>query len=417
MPSWSPDGREIAFLSDRDGVWGVYTMAAIGGIPRIVLSLPGIENLNWSAPQWSSDGTRMTRLRSSGRRERRDRPFSAIVGHDARGSARPRRKFLLGLEREPGWPSIRVCGRRGGKPGCDSTLDDSELGRGKRSAHRRAHRSSGARPGRRDGRKVFYVSNRGGSMDLWQQAVADDGTPIGEPLAVTQGLGIRSAAFSPDGARLAYARGGRVANVWRVPIPSDRPATWADATQVTSERRLHRVRRRVSRTARLLAVSSDRRGNQDLWLVARRGWRDHPAHDGPDARLEPALVAGRTRDCVLRVSQWQPGHLGHAFAGWSGATAHLTPGSGLVPGLVARWPRDRVPVTATSGHLDRCAQTEASRVRLRRGVGAHRRMVTRRTLASSLEGQNRLYRVAREGGEPSLLSSATQQAYGASLLS
>ena len=27
-----------------------------------------------------------------------------------------------------------------------------------------------------DGRTVFYVSNRGGSMDLWQQAVTEDGT-------------------------------------------------------------------------------------------------------------------------------------------------------------------------------------------------------------------------------------------------
>jgi hypothetical protein len=52
-PTWSPDGREIAFFSDRDGNWGLYTVAAIGGIPRNILSLPGIGNLvlNWSAPQ------------------------------------------------------------------------------------------------------------------------------------------------------------------------------------------------------------------------------------------------------------------------------------------------------------------------------------------------------------------------------
>ena len=57
---------------------------------------------------------------------------------------------------------------------------------------------------------MFYVSNRVGSMDLWQQTVTDDGRALGEPVALTSGLGIRTAAFSPDGRRLAYTRGGPV---------------------------------------------------------------------------------------------------------------------------------------------------------------------------------------------------------------
>jgi len=31
LPTWSPDGTHIAFVSDRDGTWGVYTMPAAGG--------------------------------------------------------------------------------------------------------------------------------------------------------------------------------------------------------------------------------------------------------------------------------------------------------------------------------------------------------------------------------------------------
>jgi TolB protein len=31
LPTWSPDGSHIAFVSDRDGSWGVYTMPATGG--------------------------------------------------------------------------------------------------------------------------------------------------------------------------------------------------------------------------------------------------------------------------------------------------------------------------------------------------------------------------------------------------
>ncbi len=113
----------------------------------------------------------------------------------------------------------------------------------------------------------MYVSNRGGIMDLWQQALAKDGTPIGEPPAVTQGLGIRSAVFSPDGRKLAYSKGQNVRNVFRAPILLDRPATWDDAEEVTSEQAFIEFVD-VSPDGGVLALSSDRTGNQDLWRLS-----------------------------------------------------------------------------------------------------------------------------------------------------
>ena len=84
---------------------------------------------------------------------------------------------------------------------------------------------------------IHYASNRGGGMDLWQQAVCQDGTPIGRSEGGDNpGVGIRSAAFSPDGSKLAYSLRGTVSTVWRLPILRDRPATWSDADRVTSER-------------------------------------------------------------------------------------------------------------------------------------------------------------------------------------
>jgi tetratricopeptide (TPR) repeat protein len=46
LPTWSPDGQHIAFVSDRDGVWALYLMNAQGGEQTKVLDL-GPELPDW----------------------------------------------------------------------------------------------------------------------------------------------------------------------------------------------------------------------------------------------------------------------------------------------------------------------------------------------------------------------------------
>jgi eukaryotic-like serine/threonine-protein kinase len=115
-----------------------------------------------------------------------------------------------------------------------------------------------------DGRAVYYVSNAGASMDLWRQPVSPDGSPSGPPESVSTGVGMRRAIVSPDGRKVAYSKGQRVANVWRVPIPTDRIASWADAEQLTFDQAFIEFVS-VTPDGRRIYVSSDRGGNQDLW--------------------------------------------------------------------------------------------------------------------------------------------------------
>lgn len=55
LPVWSPDGSKVAFVSDRDGNWEIYSMNADGTGVRRLTDSPGAD----SAPCWSPDGRKM----------------------------------------------------------------------------------------------------------------------------------------------------------------------------------------------------------------------------------------------------------------------------------------------------------------------------------------------------------------------
>jgi Tol biopolymer transport system component len=46
LPAWAPDGSAIAFISNRDGSWGLYLMAPDGSNARLALSI-GTQHPNW----------------------------------------------------------------------------------------------------------------------------------------------------------------------------------------------------------------------------------------------------------------------------------------------------------------------------------------------------------------------------------
>lgn len=55
MPSISPDGKQVAFASDRAGTWDIYLMDMAGG-PAIKLTEDGAQNIH---PSFSPDGTQL----------------------------------------------------------------------------------------------------------------------------------------------------------------------------------------------------------------------------------------------------------------------------------------------------------------------------------------------------------------------
>jgi Tol biopolymer transport system component/tRNA A-37 threonylcarbamoyl transferase component Bud32 len=268
-PSWSPDGRQIAFLSQRDETWGLYTMAAVGGMPRKVVSLAVDPVYYGGTPQWSADGAQIAVAVW-------DPPssYAEVVSWQTQETRR------IPFPQHEGNPCLDLSWSADGRlfAYVEADGDAAEVSRlwtmpvsGGQAIPVTDGRTNDRSPiWSADGRQLFFVSNRGGPMDLWRQRMSEDGRPEGEPKPVTTGLAIRSAVFSSDGAKVAYSQGRPVANLWRLPILADRPANWADAQQITFDNALVQFFD-LSPDGQRLALSSDRAGNQDLWILPSGG--------------------------------------------------------------------------------------------------------------------------------------------------
>ena len=114
-PSWSPSGREIAFFSDRDGEWGVYLVASIGGSPRKVLALPGVDEQQ----ECTAVGPgRIPSVRRGKRRqpEHHHRPCPRHAGGDPHCASRSPVAATLGHQHPSGWRSFCLSRSRRRRP-------------------------------------------------------------------------------------------------------------------------------------------------------------------------------------------------------------------------------------------------------------------------------------------------------------
>ena len=176
-PRYAPDGRKIAFTSDRSGANEVWICDANGSNP---LQLTSMNATMTSGARWSPDGQRLV--------------------------------FLSSLE---GQQEIYLIGVNGGKP--------------LRLTNNPAHDS--APSWSRDGKWIYFASNRSGRFEVWKMPP----DPNGAPVQVTHDGGF-SAIESVDGKVLYYgkARGGGIHAIMKMPLdgaPTDLGIlanTWGD---------------------------------------------------------------------------------------------------------------------------------------------------------------------------------------------
>ena len=164
-PSWSPDGRRIAFVSNRTGRFAVYVMRADGtGLRRVVPRRNGGGDAFW--PSWSPDGRLIAYSSSHATPEN---PEIYVARPDGSGVRRlTRTKGGVEVLGDDGWPRWSP-----------------------------------------DGKRIVFSSNRTGNGEIWIMSADGSGQ---RRIAGLAGRDEWAPAFSPDGTQIAFhslARGGK----------------------------------------------------------------------------------------------------------------------------------------------------------------------------------------------------------------
>ncbi|MCJ7564736.1 MAG: serine/threonine-protein kinase [Candidatus Aminicenantes bacterium] len=302
FPRWSPDGKWIVFFSDREG-GGYFIMPAVGGMARKIASCPKADLYNICPAEWSPDSTRVAYVLGQ-----RMKPWVEIltladrVPRKLSLPERPLSNVVVDMSWSPDGQWIAYVRSLSGIA-ATSELWVISVSNDESFALTDGSKGDWSPSWSADSRSLFFVSDRGGARDLWGYSIGKDGQPEGAPRQVTAGIEMLRAALGANGRTLAYSKGRTVQNVYRAPLFSGRPATWADVTQLTNDDAEYESVD-VSRDGWLL-VSSDRSGNWDIYVLSGSGG------DLRQLTTDPALDAG---------PRWSPD--GREVAFFSTRTGH-----------------------------------------------------------------------------------------------
>ena len=203
-PTGLPDGQEILFLSDREGVSQLWVMNPEGGALRRLSEQTILAHRNEGFPRWSPDGALIGYLAPTDRGQ-------ALWVMDRNGTnARPRLFDVIHFE----WylDSRRVVYSRRGENGRDLRARDLESGTETLllNVPHIEHRVSPLGDALTYGNGVIHIDQQLFLLRLAPAGSAEKlPLPLGEPVPLTDGRGLwhtHSGGWSPDGKAVVYTK-------------------------------------------------------------------------------------------------------------------------------------------------------------------------------------------------------------------
>ena len=282
-PRWKPDGTMLLFSTSLpDGVEIINVIPYLGGNPKKLVEAKENRDVlaGQMAPAWSPGGDSIayvqghaifTQLLEGGDIQKIAdvfEPHSLSWSPDGEWIAFASGNYAFVMAGNIAPSSIQIVRSAGGNP-IQITNDRTFL--------------NGSPTWLPDSRSLLFVSDRGGSRDIYLASISRSGALEEDFTRLTTGLDAQTVSISRDGKRLVYSVFTPRANLWSLPIPEKGPISPYAANPITSgNQSIEGVD--ISPNEQWIVFDSNRSGNQDIFKMPRSGGKleqltTHPADD------------------------------------------------------------------------------------------------------------------------------------------